>query len=306
MSTPPLSPASSPEADAPQPATPDSGASTVTVGGIAVAALVMGILAFLAGWIPIVGALFGITGLILGIIALVRRKGRGMGITAVILSTLAIIASVITTVLAITLLPLMLVSFANISDDVTDGIADQVVPPQIVETPCYGFDAPSGYINSQSAADQEACWTTLELRGELNENGEFINTGEGDIFGSIYVEPVDSEIVASWGVGLGGDSDDLDAAVTYLADAYFSQLGTVTTLNEPMTIDGAAANITRLDNGAGPDTTNVVIATFSPSTYALESESETSESKFWVITVATMDDDGDDILERMIDTWQWR
>lgn len=279
---------------------------TVKVGGIAVAALVMSILAFLAGWIPIVGALFGITGLVLGIIALVRRRGRAFGITAVILSTIAIITSVIMTVIGVMMLPFILMNLNDISSNITDEVMDQVAPPQIIETPCYGFDAPSGYINNQAAADAEACWTTLELWGELDADGDFVNTGEGDLFGSIYIEPVGADIIESWGVGSGSDGGDLDAAVNYLAEVYYSQLGTITSLKTPVMLDGVPANITRFDNGSGPDTTNVAIVSFSPTTYSLEQESSTIEANFWVITVATMEDDGDDIIEQLVETWQWR
>lgn len=66
--------------------------------GLAIAALVLGILAFLSGW-TVIGGIFGLIGLILGIVALVKANkgqadGKGMAITGIVLSTLGIIAAI--------------------------------------------------------------------------------------------------------------------------------------------------------------------------------------------------------------------
>lgn len=65
--------------------------------GLAIAALVLGILAFLTGWM-IIGGIFGLIGLILGIVAVVKANkgqadGKGMAITGIVLSSLGLIAA---------------------------------------------------------------------------------------------------------------------------------------------------------------------------------------------------------------------
>lgn len=78
-----------------QAATPPSGPKRK---GLGIAALILGIVAFLCGWIPVVGIVLGITALVLGIIALVRKQPKVFGITAIILGTIAVIVSIVTTV----------------------------------------------------------------------------------------------------------------------------------------------------------------------------------------------------------------
>lgn len=77
--------------------------------GLAIAALVLGILAFLGAWIPFVGlfsVLLGIAGLVLGIIAIVKASkgtagGKVMAIIGAALAGLSIIIGVASTVIAV-------------------------------------------------------------------------------------------------------------------------------------------------------------------------------------------------------------
>lgn len=59
--------------------------------GIAIAALVVSILAFLTGWILFVGLVIGLVGLVLGIIAMRQRGGRLLSIIAIVASGLAVL-----------------------------------------------------------------------------------------------------------------------------------------------------------------------------------------------------------------------
>jgi len=62
--------------------------------GLAVAALVVGILAFLGSLVPILGIgaiLLGVVGVILGIVGLTKHYGKGMAIAGVVLSAIALI-----------------------------------------------------------------------------------------------------------------------------------------------------------------------------------------------------------------------
>lgn len=67
--------------------------------GLAIAALVLGILALLSGWM-LIGGLFGLVGLILGIVALVKANkgqadGKGMAITGIVLSSLGLLTALV-------------------------------------------------------------------------------------------------------------------------------------------------------------------------------------------------------------------
>lgn len=74
--------------------------------GMAIGALVCGILAILSCWTIVGGILLGVIGAILGVIALFgisagRRKGGGMAVTGIILSLLGIAASIVLVVLGL-------------------------------------------------------------------------------------------------------------------------------------------------------------------------------------------------------------
>lgn len=58
--------------------------------GWAVAALVLGIAAFLSAWIPFLGLLIALTGAVIGVIALVRRQRKALAVTGTVLSGLGL------------------------------------------------------------------------------------------------------------------------------------------------------------------------------------------------------------------------
>lgn len=63
----------------------------------AIIALVLGIIAFLTGLVPILGLLLGAGAVALGIVVLVKKQSKGMAITALVLGGLAFISSASTT-----------------------------------------------------------------------------------------------------------------------------------------------------------------------------------------------------------------
>lgn len=76
-------------------------------GGLAITALVIGIVAFVLGWVPIFGLLAGIAGIVLGILALRQPRGKGFGIAALILSGIAVITGILMTLLLFAWLPVV-------------------------------------------------------------------------------------------------------------------------------------------------------------------------------------------------------
>lgn len=76
------------------PATPPIETIPKKASGLALAALFVGIGAFLFGLIPVFGALVGITGIVLGVLALTKKQSKGLAVTGIVLAGLAVLASV--------------------------------------------------------------------------------------------------------------------------------------------------------------------------------------------------------------------
>ena len=68
--------------------------------GLAIAALIVGIVAFLTGLVPVLGLIVGLVGLVLGILALVKRQPKALALTGTILSGIAVLVSIISTIIA--------------------------------------------------------------------------------------------------------------------------------------------------------------------------------------------------------------
>jgi ABC-type nickel/cobalt efflux system permease component RcnA len=62
--------------------------------GLAVAALVLGIVAILTLPLCGLGAIVGVAGIIVGIVAITRHTGRGMAVTGVVLSAISLIIAI--------------------------------------------------------------------------------------------------------------------------------------------------------------------------------------------------------------------
>lgn len=63
--------------------------------GLALSALIVGIIAVLAALVPVLGTILAIAAIVLGIIALVRQQPRGLSITGLALGAVALLVSVI-------------------------------------------------------------------------------------------------------------------------------------------------------------------------------------------------------------------
>jgi len=279
---------------APAYAYPAPAPSTTGAGGLAIAALIVAIAAFLSGWIPFFGIPLGITGLILAIITLRKGRGRGLGLTALVLSALAVVASIIVIVIAVVFND----QIQKIFDESTGANSPErttiLVP---VETPCYTFSGPSTYINNINEADIADCFTQLELWGEVDKDGTFSNTGVGAVHGNIFAEVVPESTVTDWGT-----TDDLAATDDYLAESYYPDFGTVKGKAEKITLDGQPALITRFTSDAAATKSTAVITSFAPSTF----ETTDGESKLLVISFATIEENGEELIDAAIKSWKWR
>lgn len=100
-----------------------------STNGLAVAALVVGIVAFFVGLIPILGLVLGATAVALGCLSLRRTIGRGLGITGLVLGALAGLTSLITTLALLAGLGQAASSTAGAAD------LDSSTPARVAATP---------------------------------------------------------------------------------------------------------------------------------------------------------------------------
>jgi hypothetical protein len=75
-------------------------------GGLAIAALVVGIAAFIFGWIPFAGLILAVVGIVLGILTPRKPRGKGFGVTGLILSGLAVLTGLMVLFLIFMWLPM--------------------------------------------------------------------------------------------------------------------------------------------------------------------------------------------------------
>lgn len=76
---------------------PQAPQGPVTPKGLAITALIVGIVAFLTGLVPVLGIILGIAGVILGSIALAKKQPKGFALTGLILSVVGAIVSIFAT-----------------------------------------------------------------------------------------------------------------------------------------------------------------------------------------------------------------
>ena len=88
----------------------------------AIAALIISVVAFLIGWIPVLGLLVGGVGIALAVIMLVKRQSKGFAITSIVLASLAFLTSTATTIAAATTSP------SEASSEIAESADSEVTP----------------------------------------------------------------------------------------------------------------------------------------------------------------------------------
>lgn len=263
--------------------------------GLAITALVVGIVAFFGGWIPLIGLLLGIAGVITGIVALRRRQSRGFSLTGIVLSAVAIITNIIVTIIVI--VALVTGGLAAFITGAAQASDPDALGTQPIETPCYSFDGPAGYIDNIDSDAVAACNSELQLWGEQNADGTIDNTGVGAIWGSVNVEAVD--VVTGEDISIDGT---LDTLIDELNRDFIPSFGEVISLREPVTLDGAEANITRVTSEAATTETKALIVGFSPEIYPTAAD----DVNLFVISVVIPDGSGDAVIAALVDSWRWK
>jgi len=260
-------------------------------GGLAIAALIVGIAAFVFGLVPVFGLVLGITGLVLSILAMRGNSGRGLAVGGLLGSISAILANVVVLLLLIIVFP----AAQQASEPPAITTDDVPATTQPIDTPCYSFEGPTSYINNISDAAVEGCVTKLELWGDLAEDGTFTNTGVGTIWGTVTVEPIRVETSDDWADGT------LDGTMEYLNADFIPSLGTVIS-EERYEIGGQEASITVVDSTEEETTHKAAVVAFGPEAYPTAN----GEVQLMVISFTTVEDDGEEILATLLETWEWK
>jgi hypothetical protein len=250
-------------------------------GGIVLVALIVGIGAFVTGWIPILGLLLGITGIVLGIVAIRKPAGKSFGLAGLIASSLAVLTNLLVTIVIVIAL-------------VNSGIGTAILTEgQPVVTPCYSFAGPGDYTNS--LGNTRSCITALELLGERDADGAIHNTGVGSVLGSVMVTPDAMTITDSR-----TRNGSLDDVVEFLNETYFA--GEVSSPKEAVSLDGVDANLTRLISTDENIRTKAFLTVLAPKNYDVAGD----PVKFFVISFIIPEDNGEEIIAAAIDSWRWK
>jgi hypothetical protein len=165
--------------------------------GLAIAALVVGIVAFLTGLVPILGAIIGAAAVVLGIIALRRHQSKGMSIAGTALGGIAVISSIVVTAglgAAVSSLP----EAAPIAP-VTESVAPSepateeapAVPEPIAEEPV--AEAPAAEAAPEEPAVPAEFATALIKAGMYSETAHMSKAGLYDQLTSEYGEKYSPE-----------------------------------------------------------------------------------------------------------------
>lgn len=262
--------------------------------GLALAALSVGIGAFVLGLVPFLGIVIALVGIMLGIIALVRPGAKLLPGIGIALSSIAALANIVAIIAVVALLPGLLDN-----GEPSPGVpidADKL-DLATTDTPCFSFDAPTEFIPNQSSAQDDLCFATREGWGEMNDDGTITYTGVGAIWDQVLVEPVRVESTDAW-----VPDGELDSMVDYLEENYFPQLGDVISLREPVTLDGREANLTRLESTAESTVTKATLVVKSPEPY----NTANGDVQFFLVTFVIDDERGEKIIDALVDSWRWK
>ncbi|MGC4174804.1 FxLYD domain-containing protein [Demequina sp.] len=90
--------------------------------GLAITALVLGIVAFVTGWAPVFGTIIGVLAVLFGVIALAKKQSKGMALTGLVLGFIGAVASV-----------LMLIFVLRSADNFADEYEDWSTYPPTTE-----------------------------------------------------------------------------------------------------------------------------------------------------------------------------
>jgi hypothetical protein len=274
-------------------------ATTPQGRGIGIAALIVGIASIVLS--VGLGFLLGIVAIILGILSRTRPAARGLGIGGIVTGAAGMLFSILTTAIAVAMVLALGTTTPGAAPPLGEESPSDQQPAaaaQTVETACYSFDGPAHYTPNTSATASEACFNTFQRWGVLQDDGSVLATGVGAVWGEVNIEAVRRDTFEAM-----APTGTMAELLAYLEPNYFETYDQeIATLAEPTTLDGAEANITTITPDPETETrTRVAISVIPPEGY----RNDDGEIGFFLVTVWTSEDGGDDLVQQVIDSWRW-
>jgi len=281
-------PASAPTTPSPTPATPAAPTGPGAAprpghpapalggpGGWAIAALVVGVAAFLLGLVPVVGLVAALVGVALGVVALVRRRARsglGLGVTGLVLSGLAAATNVAVVAVLVVATPIA----ARLVDEAASTWYDRGQPAYVddagtdaagdVTTSCWTFRLPADTWAIGLDSDDATCRASLE-----------VDDGSPSWIDVVTVPAATAATLVP------AAGDDPVAAVEALRTSWLPAVGTVVGDPEQVELDGRPAALVRLATGTDLSAPAAVVVAWSPA----------DASGASALTLVTVSQDGD-------------
>lgn len=242
---------------------------------IAIVTLVVGILSVLLILWQWVGLGLAIAGVVLYIVGRVLKKTSGIALAGLITSMVGAIGNVLVILVVLLVFPAIGSWIAHGGYDDNAGENSRydedydLSEDYLIDTPCFTFTGPEGWINHQNDYFDADCRANLEDHGPLDASGRYVFDSYGpNIYGQVSVQPHYGEY--------GAPSADIE-------------------------LDGVDASLSTVRNDA--DTMDLVtIELLTPQTFS----NYYGTFDALIITVEAPSSDIDGIVDELVDSWRWK
>lgn len=140
-----------------------------TTNGLAIASMVVGIVAFISGWVPFWGLLSGATAIVLGILALKKPNGKGFSIAGIVTGGIAALTSLFFTAFFI----IALVTGGSYINEVQNQVQEETSENQQM------IDAKKDFARGETATFGTLEVTVNFVQSGYNPESEYYQAEEG-------------------------------------------------------------------------------------------------------------------------------
>jgi hypothetical protein len=242
---------------------------------LAVVTLIVGILAMLLAIWPWVGLGVAVVGVALFVVGRALKRSGRIAVAGLITSVIGAAGNVLVILAVLLIFPAIgsWIAHGGYDDNASENSRYtedyDLSNDYLIDTPCFSFTGPEGWINHQSDYFDADCRASLEDHGPLDRTGRYDLDGHGqNIYSGISVKPVYGEHSLR--------SADIE-------------------------LDGIDASVERARND--DDTMDVVsIELVTPRTFS----NYYGTFDALLITIEAPTSDIDAIVDELVDTWRWK